>query len=109
MKKIKNYWVFKPSNFAKFLRRKKLNVINCFAAKNHKSYGSLKFKLKNGILHDRLILGVIHVLLGGIIDTQQNLLDLLKKKDWLLKIYHDTVQQSPVSNVKSISQLQNKN
>ena len=94
----------------KFLRRKNIECNKIFATKA-KSYGSLKFKLKRGILHDRLILGGNSGVWGGNIDTHKiprKLLDLLKKKGLVIKNL-SFIETGTVSNVKSISQLQNKN
>ena len=71
----------------KYLRRKSVEC-NKFFAVGAKSYGSLKFKLNNGIMHDRLIVGGNSNVWGGNINIKkipQNLLRKLEKKNLVFK------------------------
>ena len=93
----------------KYHRRKPVEC-NKFFAKKAKSYGSLKFKLKNGIFHDRLVLGGNTGVWGGNIDIKKipkNLFILLKKKDLIFKKL-SFLETGTISNIRSIYQFQNK-
>jgi len=92
----------------KYLRRKTIECNKIFSV-SAKSYGSLKFKLDDGILHDRLILGGNSGVWGGNININKipkNLLKIFKKKNLIFKKL-SFLETGTISNIKDIYQLQN--
>tara|TARA_B100001057_G_scaffold501015_1_gene619714 strand:+ start:3679 stop:4719 length:1041 start_codon:yes stop_codon:yes gene_type:complete len=93
----------------KYSRRKSVECNKIFSNQS-KSYGSLKFKLNNGIMHDRLVMGGNSGVWGGKINIKKipkNLYHILKKKMIFKKLsFKDT---GTISNIKNIHQLQNVN
>ena len=92
----------------KFIRRKEIECNKLFAKKSY-SYGTLKYFLKNSILHDRLAFSGNSSVWGGKIDVKSIKYkdrEFLKKKNILFKkiSFADT---GTISNNKNIHQLQN--
>ena len=89
-----------------FLRRESLDVNKLFL-KKITSYGSLKFKLNYGKMHDRLNLGGNSSIWGGHINLKKiptRIIKLLKSKVKFLKLsYNET---GNTTNDKNIHQLQ---
>ena len=92
----------------KYLRRKSIEANKLFS-KKAQSHGSIKFKLPNAILHDRLSLGGNSVVWGGKINIKKipkKIILLLKKRNLIFKklSFQDT---GTISSNKDIYQLQN--
>tara|TARA_B100000029_G_scaffold382361_1_gene377606 strand:- start:1385 stop:1915 length:531 start_codon:yes stop_codon:yes gene_type:complete len=97
-------------NKNKYLRRKSVEFNKLFANKSM-SYGSIKFKLNNGKLHDRLILGGNSGIWGGKVNIKKipkKILLIIKKKKLFFKKLSFS-ETGTISNNKNIFQLQNKN
>ena len=92
----------------KFIRRKEIECNKLFAKKSY-SYGTLKYFLKNSILHDRLTLSGNSSVWGGKIDIKNiknRDIEFFKKKNILFKkISYDNT--GTISSNKNIYQLQN--
>ena len=79
---------FNRNNNNLFFRRSFLDT-NKFFSKKVKSYGSLKFELASGQLHDRLTLGGNSTIWGGHINLEKipnKTINLLKKKGKFVKL-----------------------
>ena len=91
----------------KFIRRKYLECNKMFA-KKASSYGTLKFKLNNGIFHDRLVLGGNSTVWGGKINLKNFPLSvkniLIKKNINFKKLSFETT--GTIANNKDIYQIQ---
>ena len=92
----------------KFVRRREIECNKLFAKKSY-SYGTLKYVLKNSILHDRLTFSGNSSVWGGKIDIKSidyKDREFFKKKNILFKkiSYSNT---GTISNNKNIYQLQN--
>jgi len=95
------------SNNKNFKRRRNLECNKLIAPKS-RSFGSIKYSLFNGRLHDRLIPGGNSQVWGGAIDLTkipENFLTLLRKNKIFLKklSFNET---GSLSNIKKIYQIQ---
>ena len=89
-----------------FFRRSLLDANKLFSRKV-KSYGSLKFKLNYGQLHDRLIYGGNSTIWGGHINLKKipnKIINLLKKKGNFIKLSYKLTGN--ISNDENINQFQ---
>lgn len=100
---------FKKKKFFRnqnFFRRKSLDINKFFSEKNA-SYGSLKFKLNKGKLHDRLILGGNSTIWGGHINLRKlskKIISFFEKKTKFIKLSYD--RTGTIANDEKIYQLQ---
>ena len=100
---FKNKSLFRNQNF---FRRKSLDINKLFSKKII-SYGSLKFKLNKGKLHDRLILGGNTTIWGGHINLKKltkKIFNFLKKKTIFVKLKYN--KTGTIANDENIYQLQ---
>ena len=100
---FKKKFLFKNQNF---FRRKSLDI-NKLLSKKTISYGSLKFLLNKGKLHDRLILGGNSTIWGGHINLKKmtkKIMSFFEKKIKLAKL--DYNRTGTITNDKNIYQLQ---
>ncbi len=87
-------------------RRKSLDI-NKFFSKKTLSYGTLKFRLNKGKMHDRLVLGGNSTIWGGHINCKKltkPIVNLLKKKTKIIKLNYS--KTGTIANNKNIHQLQ---
>ncbi len=92
-----------------YFRRRNIEV-NKLMSKKAYSYGTLKFDLKNGKMHDRLALGGNANIWGGMIDVKKipkRLLKFLKKNNINFKKL-SFKKTGTVSNNKNIMQIQSR-
>jgi len=100
---------FKKKNLfknQKSFRRKSLDI-NKFFSKKTLSYGSVKFKLNKGKLHDRLILGGNSTIWGGHINLRKltkKIISFFEKKTKFIKLSYD--KTGTTTNDENIHQLQ---
>ena len=95
-----------PSKNQNFFRRKSLDI-NKFFSKKTTSYGSLKFKLNKGKLHDRLISGGNSTIWGGHVNLRKltkQIIILFEKKTKFIKLDYD--KTGTITNDENIHQLQ---
>ena len=100
---FKKKFLFRNQNF---FRRKSLDI-NKLLSKKTISYGSLKFELNKGKLHDRLILGGNSTIWGGHINLKKltkKIMSFFEKKIKLVKL--DYNRTGAIANDKNIHQLQ---
>ena len=101
-----NHYNLKDQNY---FRRKTVEV-NKLMSKKAYSYGTLKFDLKNGKMHDRLTLGGNANIWGGMIDVRKipnRLLKFLKKNNINFEKLSFR-KTGTISNNKNIMQIQSR-